>query len=321
MSEDAREEVRGRVVALLETLARDQAARVRAAVSDAVKDLDCVPKAMVGELARDAVLAVAEPVLRFSPLLGEDELLAIITGAHADGALAAIAGRDRLGGRAAAAIADAGDEAAVAVLLANPSAQVREETLDLIVQRAPGRPRWHAPLVERPTLPARLAARIAAFVADALLRRLQAREDLSQEARAAVAGALRQRLAAAAPAEPESAPAEPPEAEVKRLKREGKLDDEAVWAGLEAGRRDFVAAALAELAGLDPGIVARILAAHSPKGVVALAWKAGLGPRTALQVQLRVAGISPRAAVGPKSGGAWPLTPDEMTWHLEFFGG
>ena len=55
------------------------------------------------------------------------------------------------------------------MLLANPSAQVREETLDLIVQRAPGRPRWHAPLVERPTLPARLAAKIAAFVADALL--------------------------------------------------------------------------------------------------------------------------------------------------------
>jgi uncharacterized protein (DUF2336 family) len=320
MSDDAREEVRGRVVRLLETLARDQAARVRAAVSDAVKDLNCVPEAMVGELARDAVLAVAEPVLRFSPLLGEDDLLAIVAGPHADGAVSAIAGREALGERAAAAIVAAEDEAAVTVLLANPSAQVREETLDLIVQRAPGRPRWHAPLVERPALPERLVARIAAFVADTLLKRLMARPDLSAEAREAVAGAIRDRLAAASPAPADPArPAESPEAEARRLKREGKLDDDALWNALEAGRRDFVAAALAELSGLGADIVGRILAAHSAKGVVALVHKAGLSPRSAMQVQLRVAGISPRAALAPKSGG-WPLAPDEMTWHLEFFG-
>ena len=320
MSEDAREEVRGRVVALLETLARDQAARVRAAVSDAVKDLDCVPKGMVGDLARDAVLAVAEPVLRFSPLLDEDDLLEIIAGTSADGALAAIAGRDALGGRAAAAIVAAEDEAAVAVLLANPSAQVREETLDLIVQRAPGKTRWHAPLIDRPALPARLAARIASFVAESLLRRLQARKDLSAEAREAVAGAVKQRLAEAVPAAPDPAiPVETAEAEAQRLKREGKLDDEMIWEALEAGRRDFVAAALTEMSGLAGDIVGRILAAHSAKGAVALAWKAGLGPRTAMQIQLRVAGVSPRAALAPR-GGDWPLTQDEMKWHLEFFG-
>jgi hypothetical protein len=38
-----------------------------------------------------------------------------------------------------------------------------------------------------------------------------------------------------------------------------------------------------------------------------------------MQIQLRVAGIAPRAALAPKSGG-WPLAPEEMTWHLEFFG-
>ncbi len=182
MPADAREEVRGRVIATLEALARDQAVRVRAALSDAIRELDCVPKAMVSELARDSVLAVAEPVLRFSPLLDEDDLLAIIAGPHADGAITAIAGRTGLGARAAAVVAAAEDEAAVAVLLANPSAQIREETLDLIVDRASSRPRWHAPLAERANLPARLAARIAGFIADALLRRLHARRDLAPEA-------------------------------------------------------------------------------------------------------------------------------------------
>jgi hypothetical protein len=104
------------------------------------------------------------------------------------------------------------------------------------------------------------------------------------------------------------------------LKAAGKLDESAVVAALDEGRRPFVRAALTALSGLPEGIVDKIMSAHSAKGIVALTWKAGLTPRLATQVQLRVGGISPNQLLPARGGSDWPLTPDEMTWHLEFFG-
>ena len=322
MASNERDELRVRVVAMLETLARDEAVRVRIAVANAVKSLETAPHDLIAGLARDVALSVAEPVLRFSPLLDEEDLLAIIAGGHAEGALDAIAARAGLGGSVADAIVRCDDERAVATLLANPSAQVREETLDAIVTRAPGRPSWHAPLVDRPALPGRLVSRLAAFVAQTLLTRLAARTDLDGATRdvinKAVAAQLRTQSAAESEA-PTSAPAEPAEDRAHRMQREGKLDEDSLWTALDQGDRGFVRAALALLAGIKEPIVGKILSARSAKGIVALAWKADVGPRVSYQIQLRMAGLSPRQALGPRNG-TWPLTPDEMTWHLEFFG-
>ena len=67
------------------------------------------------------------------------------------------------------------------------------------------------------------------------------------------------------------------------------------------------------------GMSPRGPASRSAKGMVALAWRARLGPRLAYQLQLRMGGLSPRQALAPRNG-EWPLTADEMVWHLEFFG-
>jgi uncharacterized protein (DUF2336 family) len=318
MSGAAREGLRARVMALIETLARDEAERVRASLATAIKELDCVPRAVVTGLAADDALVVAEPVLRFSPLLGEAELLEIIAGRHAAGALGAIAARAGVSAAVSDAIVKTDDADAVATLLANPSAQVREETLDALVDRAPDRPTWHGPLVDRPGLPGRFVRRLAAFVADSFLARLEARPDLDASTRAALTQAVKERAPAASTAAPEVRQ-EPAEDRVRRLLRDGNLDEEALWAALEQGDRPFLRSALALLCGISNELVDRIIGARSAKAMVALAWKAQLGPRLGYQLQLRLAGLSPRQALGPKNGG-WPLTPDEMTWHLEFFG-
>lgn len=318
MSGAAREDLRARVVTLIETLARDEAERVRASLATAIKSLDCVPRGVVTGLAADDALVVSEPVLRFSPLLGEAELLEIIAGRHAAGALGAIAAREGVSAAVSDAIVKTDDADAVATLLANPSAQVREETLDALVDRAPDRPTWHAPLVDRPSLPGRFVRRLAAFVAESFLARLEARPDLDDTTRAALTQAVKERAPAAAAPAPE-AKTEPAEDRVRRLMREGGLDEEALWAALEQGDRPFLRSALALLCGISNELVDRIIGARSAKAMVAVAWKAQLGPRLAYQLQLRLAGLSPRQALGPKNG-SWPLTPDEMTWHLEFFG-
>jgi uncharacterized protein (DUF2336 family) len=317
---DAQARVRDRIVEMVRVLARDEVARIRAIVAEALKSADNAPLDVIQALARDVEIGVCTPVLRFSPLLSDEDLLAIIAAPPVKGATQAIAQREGLGSALSDAIADVGDEAAITALLANPSAQIRDETLDQLVDRAPAHPRWHPPLVDRPALPARIVARIAVFVAATLLWRLDQRQDLDPAARDAVAAAVQQRLAepdvAAAVGKKESA-----EDRAKRLQQQGKLDEASVAAALDNGDRAFAIAALGLLSGLGSALVGKILSARGAKGVVALAWKAGMSPRFATQIQLRLAGIPPKQMLQTRGAAGWPMNPDEMAWHLDFFGG
>ncbi|CAK0754891.1 DUF2336 domain-containing protein [uncultured Gammaproteobacteria bacterium] len=353
---------------ILETLARDQAAEVRTILAEELKNYADAPHSVISTLARDIELNVSGPVLRHSPILTDEDLLEIIIGGPPDGALSAIAKRAGVSPIIAEAIATSDDTAAVTVLLANASAQIREETLDRIIERAPQHEPWHAPLVRRPRLPARAAARLASFVADSLLRELQARTDLGPAVALEVANAVRQRIdrnsatagqaggsppsgsapgspapgsieaAAAAAGSIEAAAAaagpdkgkekgkekekvgESPIERVRRLAKEGKLDEATIAAALTGGERPFVLAALAERAGAPQDTVERILGTHTPRPVVSLVWKAGLSMRFAREIQVRLAQIPPQKALNPRGGSDYPMNEAEMRWQLDFFG-
>jgi len=100
---------------------------------------------------------------------------------------------------------------------------------------------------------------------------------------------------------------------------EGLLDENAITTAIHEGDRIFVKCALAALAKVPGESVDRMFATRSAKGIVALVWKAGLSPRMALQIQLRIGTIQIQQALAPRNDD-WPLRPDEMDWHLEFFG-
>ncbi len=179
---------------ILEALARDQAIEVRRILAEELKDVATAPNTVINLLARDVELTVCGPILRNSPILSDEDLLEIIYGHSPDGALSAIAERANVGVTVVDAIAASNDASAIAVLLVNPSAQIREETLDRIIDRAAQNEPWHGPLVRRPKLPARAAARLATFVAESLLVVLQTRTDLGLEAARQVAESVRHRL-------------------------------------------------------------------------------------------------------------------------------
>jgi len=320
-------------VECLETLARDQGTEIRVTLAEALKDLPNAPHAVINALARDAELQVCGPVLQHSPILTEEDLLDIILSGPVAGALSCIAGRKEVSASVADAIARSDDEAAVTALLGNASAQIREETLDRIIDQAPAHEPWHGPLVRRPKLPARAAARLASFVADNLLKVLQERTDLDPEAVRQVAESVRTRLAkgGAEAARPrglvdwgeevgEEKPVERPADRAARLNKEGKLTEKVLEGSLAEGDRAFVMAGLAELAGVPLGTVDRIITTHSPRAVTALVWRAGLTMRFARQVQLRLAQIPPKSALNAREGVLYPMTDDEMRWQLEFFG-
>ena len=79
-------------------------------------------------------------------------------------------------------------------------------------------------------------------------------------------------------------------------------------------------AALAVRGGVAADLVEKVVQIQSIKGVVALAWKAGLSMDLAEQLQQRLAGIAPDQVLKATGGANYPLSEDEMKWQLEFLG-
>src|SRR5512146_225821 len=88
---DASEKMRALTVETLERLAQDQLPRVRRILAEEIKSLDCVPKHVIDMLARDVEEEVAVPILEYSPLLSDADLIEIIASAQARFTLTAIA--------------------------------------------------------------------------------------------------------------------------------------------------------------------------------------------------------------------------------------
>ena len=306
-------------------LARDELPRVRTIMAEALAEVTGSPPpeilATIQKLAADDVITVAGPVLERSALLSDADILEIVANGPPVGAYAAIARRQGAGESLTDHIAAKGDVDAVAALLANKSAQIREETLDRLVEQAPPIEAWHEPLVRRPKLSPRSALGIAGFVAHSLLEVLRRRKDLDPETAGAVAKKVAKRLKSEAGETGDAKSEEPAGDRVKRLHKEGKLTVEMVTEAVDSGKRAFAVAGLAALAGLRANAARDLLASCSAKAATALAWKAGLNMRQAIQVQLRLAGVSPQATLYAKNGTDFPLSEADMEWQLELFTG
>src|SRR6185437_9718344 len=302
-----------------EILVRDQVTRVRQIIAEALKDVADAPPEIIQRLARDCEIVVAGPVLQFSPLLSESDLLEIIGKAPIAGAREAVARRRAVPAPVGEAIGGSDDIAAITALLDNPSAQIREELLDRLVERAPAATAWHRPLVHSPRLSGAAALRLARFVAVNLLSILCERRDFDVELTRELGTTVMRRVAeeSGAEAAPEDDPVEAALARARRLHEAGKLDDAAVATAIR-GERVFAKAALAVRAKLPMEAVDKVLAAHSAKGIVALAWQAGLSMRTAVALQTGLAHIPQSAIVRPRPDNAYPLTQEAMRWQLDF---
>jgi uncharacterized protein (DUF2336 family) len=313
------------LVEVIEILAQDQADRVRQIVAETLKEVASAPSHVIHRLARDAADVVACPVLEFSPLLSDQDLLEIIEGGSNSGRLSAISRRSGVGEQITDAIVATKDEGAISALLDNGSAQIREEALDGLVAAALEISVWQEPLVRRPRLPSSAVRKLAGFVASSLLDLLKARDDLDRDTARLVAREVERRIEDQAVETPRKgvetagADAETAEKRANRMLKAGELDDQALTRGLNGGDRDLVRYGLALRADLPLSLIDHVLAAHSAKGVTALAWKAGCSMRFASQLQLRLGGIMPTQVLNPRGGTDYPLSDEEMDWQLDFF--
>lgn len=319
---------------ILGALARDEAEAVRQVIAEAAKELDSLPHDLVYRLAEDDAESVACPMLSQSPGLRDDDLsrLAEDWSSGLDGGgrqrLVALAKRRTLSAAMSERLVASGDDGVIAVLLENAGAEIADGTLEALAERAESKPAWHEPLVGRPRLTPRTVFSLVRFVAKSLLRRLRARNDLDphtlavveQELESRLGGGRAPRLGGRGPASECADKAEEEAmARAVELLSQDRLDSEELSEALMEGDDRLVSAGLALLAGYNLAFVKHVRNATSAKGVVALAWKAGLSPRFAGQLQATWAHI-PRQQVLPTTD-AFPLSKEEMRWQLEFLEG
>ena len=303
LSATAKATLRQQVLEMLTALAEDAAVRVRAALADVLKDLPEAPRAIIARLAHDASVMVSEPVIRFSPLLTSADLVALVVAAPSSGTRLAVARRPGIDAAVSDAVVAGGTDDAVLALLNNQSAQLRETTLDALVQRAAAHPDWHEPLVRRPALSARSLTALTHIVADHLLEVLAARSDIDP----ALTLELRARLSASSEAEPTALAARPTEADLLEAARAG-----------DARRAAMI---LAIAADLPLPVVRRASTLRSAKGLVSLTWKAGFSMKAGHAMQVLLGRLPPGTALKPGPCNAFPLSVQEMVWQIDFLSG
>lgn len=311
---------------VLEILAQDQLSSIRAMVADQIKALDNVPKDLVLRLARDVELIVAAPVLEFSPMLTDHDLIDVIkVGVHSD-VLAAIARRDMLSSNVSAVVAQTEDDLAMPALLQNKTARLDQETLKLIVSAGANHPAWHGALVHRGEFDESLAVRIAGYVGESLIEHLimtntTITPEIADELRAGAKGRAHEQSAS----DQQHDAGEDEQARAASMYRSGELTSSVMTLAASRKEKQFVVYGLSHLTGasaekIESGLWKR----KGNRLAVALAWKTRLGMEFAAALQANLLGLSEvdiiRRPENAGLGDDYPFDASTMADALEVIG-
>src|SRR5690349_17790587 len=113
LTDTAREQVQQDAVANLTALVADAALRVRTNVAEAVRDMPDGPRDIILRLAHDPAVMVSEPVILFSPMLTQKDLVALIASTPPSTTLTAVARRPKITEKVSDAIVETADVAAI----------------------------------------------------------------------------------------------------------------------------------------------------------------------------------------------------------------
>jgi uncharacterized protein (DUF2336 family) len=119
LSEPEAERLRELTFEVLEVLAQDAVAEVRQIVAEEIKHADNVPPHIVKNLARDIEHIVSAPILQYSVLLSDQDLLEIVAGGGSPEVLGAISRRLNVSTAVCDAIVKTNETGAIASALLN----------------------------------------------------------------------------------------------------------------------------------------------------------------------------------------------------------
>lgn len=330
---DDRQRVQRDAVANLTAMVADAALRVRISIADAVRDMPDGPRDIILSLAHDPEVMVSEPVVRCSPMLTQEDLVALIASGPPPATILAVANRPRIDTVVSDAIVGTADTMAITALLANRTARIREATLDALAAQSEEYRDWQEPLIQRPHLPPRAQRMLAEIVTGHLLEKLTARSDLDPKLGQTLRSALERRASPPPPRRPVALATRRVErtdpvdqdmqtalSEARALHQAGKLDDYAILDTLRRNATLATTAMLAVKAGVPVSVIERACGLRSAKAMTSLVWKAGLTAQTAVVLQSMLACVPPAEVLRPGAGTGFALSVEEMQWQLTFLG-
>ena len=241
-------------------MVKDAEVRVRESLAVNLKESAVVPHDVALSLAND-VDSVALPMLQFSDVLTEDDLIEIVrsqTGGGDDKQIV-IAQRDDVGAALSDALVDNGSEAVVGALVSNEKAEITEQTLDRVVDSFGESEAVQKAMVDRPKLPLSISERLVTVVSDQLKDRLAERQELSGDMATDLILQSRERVTILLSGDSSH---EELVRMIHAMRLHGRLTPSIVLRALCMGDVTFYEAAMAELAGI-PLVNARTLV-HDP---------------------------------------------------------
>ena len=305
---------------VLKVLANDNLPRVRAIIAEELKHATNVPKPIITGLATDLEEIVTVPILEYSPLLRDEDLIQIIARGIKGRALIALSRRNKLAAKVSKSVVETDDAGAVRSLLENRSAEIGDTTFDRIVKKAGENREWHNAMVFRDDLPVRTIMRIASFVNAALMEKLiernKSQAGLVEKLRKKVRKRIETGNLDAEDAEPAYDSAE---SRAEKMHKAGKLTEKALKKAFADHDNTFVRHGVRLLSELPVETVNLMFNSASGKVVTALAWKAGLSMETAVSLQRQIARVPRDKIVHANKDGGYPLSQDDIDWYVESY--
>lgn len=317
LNPDQNEKVTEMAYEILETLAVDQDKQVRMALANSVKSLGTVPKSIAMTLAEDPEDAVALPILEFSSLLDDHDLMGLIVGGLRHARLGALASRAELSASVADAVVATGDKVAIPSLLENESAEISDEAFDKVLDEAGSSPKWLDILAVREVVPDSTVLKIARMASGALLKKMKARSGLDLSVALEIDRAIDEDNVANPSNPVKETKEETLEDRIEKMHSDGKLTEKVVMKAVSQRDLEFVSVAMAKIAGVPAPEVRKVFSMASAKSVLALAWRCDFSIKDAVTLQRDLAKIPHSKLLIATDEGGYPLSEDELLWQSD----
>ncbi|MCE3231794.1 MAG: hypothetical protein K0R98_51 [Rickettsiaceae bacterium] len=156
---------------IFRTLLKDTEVEIRKTLSEAIKTCDSIPKDVVVQLAKD-VNEVSLPVLEFSEVLSDKDLVEIITTTEDISKQMGVSKRKKVSEAVSQALIETGNENVVDTLLQNKNAQVSEKGYDKIVKDFSNKEKVMESVVTRENLPVNVVETMTKLVSEEIYKKL-----------------------------------------------------------------------------------------------------------------------------------------------------
>ncbi len=260
------DDVLGRLIAEIESKAREELSRHLAPVGNAPVDV-------VRALARDDDISVAGPVLKRSRRLADHDLCEIVR-TKSQAHLLAISGRNGLAEPVTDLLVRRGDHEVARRVADNPGARISDDSFTTLVIRAENDGVLAEQVGLRPDIPPRLFRELLLKATEVVQQRLfaSAKPDRQAEIRRVLAKISHEVAAKAAPRDYTQA-----QRAIEELRQAGRLDEATLVEFAKTGQYEETIAALSVLCAVPIEVVDRLMSGDRPDPVLILCKAVGWG--------------------------------------------